>query len=215
MKHFFDTVRPLFGGKMSQSQVEGCKYILSATAGLPEPFRAYLLATAYHETAHTMEPIRERGGNAYFKRMYDKAGNRPHVAERLGNTDIGDGVKFHGRGYVQITGRTNYRRASKKLGVDFLAKPDKVMVPSHAAKILVAGCVEGWFTGKRLGDYLLGANPDYKNARRVVNGIDRAADIAGYAKVFEAALEKPLEPPKPSPFAGIIKAILSIFGGSK
>ena len=54
-----------------------------------------------------------------------------------------------------------------------------------AAKILVRGCSEGWFTGKKLDDYLPG---DYRGARRVVNGLDKADLIAGYAREFEAAL---------------------------
>ena len=60
---FFAAIRPLFGGALSQSQVDGVNYILTATKGLPKSYRAYLLATTHHETAKTMMPVRETLAN--------------------------------------------------------------------------------------------------------------------------------------------------------
>jgi putative chitinase len=167
---FFDVVRQHFGS-LKQSQVDGFNAILEATEGQPITFRAYMLATVWHETAKTMRPIAEYGrgkGKAYGKA--DHTGKAPF-----------------GRGYVQLTWRENYVKADQKLGLGgrLAENYDLAMEPETAAKILVRGCVEGWFTGKRLGDYLPG---DYYSARKVVNGIDRAALIAGYAVDFEAAL---------------------------
>lgn len=179
---FFEHLRAMFGGSLSQRQVDGVEVILAATAALPVTYRAYLLATAKHETADTMQPITEYGGRKYFDK-YDTG----KLAAALGNTPAadGDGYLYRGRGYVQITGRANYRKAGLALGLDLLRNPDMALQPTVAAQILVRGCVEGWFTGKKLADYLPG---DYRGARRVVNGMDRADLIAGYARQFEIAL---------------------------
>lgn len=166
-------------GPLSQGQVEGAEALLKAMERWPVSWAAYGLATAWHETAHTLQPIREVGGPAYFKRMYDKDGERPQVAARLGNTQPGDGVKYAGRGYVQITGRANYA----KYGI--ADDPDRALKPDCAGHILVDGMEHGRFTGKKLADYLPG---DYVNARRIINGTDRADEIARLAKTFEAAL---------------------------
>ncbi|WP_421722947.1 glycoside hydrolase family 19 protein [Bauldia sp.] len=206
-KAFFDAVRQApFPGRLSQGQVDGMNAILSEwdARGLTDlRHLAYMLATAFHETARKMQPINEYGGAAYFRRMYDIRGSRPHVARSLGNTVPGDGVKFHGRGYVQLTGRANYRKASQKLGVDFIADPDRVMEPRLAATIMFVGMEEGWFTGKKLSDYINDRRVDYRNARRIINGLDRASTIAGYAEAFHGALMKaavagtPTQPRKP------------------
>lgn len=175
---FFAAVRAAFG-PLSQSQVDGFNAVLAGLAGWPVSWRAYALATTWHETARTMRPIKEHGTEAYFKRMYDPQGDRPQVAARLGNTQPGDGARYAGRGYVQLTGRTNYARYG------IVDTPDAAMDPATAARILRDGMEFGRFTGKKLGDYLPG---DYVNARRIINGTDKAAEIAAHAGKFEAAL---------------------------
>lgn len=175
-KSFFAKVKPaLFAGKFSQSQVDGLNTILGAVKGLTHEHQAYLLATVYHETAHTMQPIYERGGKTYFKKYDGRAD--------LGNTQPGDGYRYRGRGYVQLTGRRNYRHAAEILGIPLEDDPDHALDPKVAARILVRGCTEGWFTGKKLSDYT-----SFKMMRRVINGTDRADLIAGYAEVFLEAL---------------------------
>lgn len=191
---FFDTMRKgrILGPTLSADEVSGCQAIIAACAAWPVSWTAYALATAYHETAGTMQPIKEYGGPAYFRRMYDPEGSRPHVAKRLGNTVPGDGVKFAGRGYVQLTGRTNYQRAQDKLGVPFVSDPDLAMKPDHAAAIMARGMTEGWFTGRKMSDYLPAHGPakkaDFVSARRIINGTDRANDIANFALEFQRAL---------------------------
>lgn len=190
---FADLRKGLLGPTLDQDEVSGCEAVLDAMAGLPLSWCAYALATAYHETAHTMQPIREFGGPKYLTRMYDVTGARPALARQMGNTEPGDGVKYCGRGLVQLTWKVNYAKAGAKIGVDLVNHPDRAMVPANAARIMREGMVEGWFTGKRLKDYLPGPRgtlAQYQAARRIINGTDRAALIAGYAMQFEAALVK-------------------------
>ena len=185
---FFNAVRGVLWPKLTHDQVSGCEAILSACAGkMPLSWTAYALGTAYHETAYTMQPIRERGSDAYLSK-YDTG----ELAARLGNTPEadGDGIRFAGRGYVQLTGAANYRRASAELGLPIFDDPDLALKPDVAADILVRGMIEGWFTGKGLNDFIpADANlTHFTNARRIINGTDKALMIAGYAVQFQKAL---------------------------
>ena len=188
---FFAAVRsPLFGGGLKQSQVDGMNAILAAApADIELEPLAYCLATTIHETARTMQPVKEYGGDAYYRRMYDIQGSRPAVAKALGNLQPGDGVRFCGRGYVQLTGRSNYLRAGKAVGVDLIAKPDLAMDPAIAARIMFEGMKAGWITGKKLSDYFGPGRSDPVNARRIINGTDKASAIAGHHRQFAAALK--------------------------
>lgn len=184
----FDVIRPMFGGSLTQAQVDGINTILAAFPQYGNGSQmslAYLLATTFHETAHTMQPIYERGKRAYF----DKYEPGTKIGTALGNTLKGDGYKFRGRGYVQLTGRANYAKAGKKVGVDLIADPDAALKPDIAARILIRGCIEGWFTGKKLGDYTT-----FTGMRRVINGTDRADLIAAYADRFMTALNGASKP---------------------
>lgn len=193
---FFASVKAsLFGGALRQEQVDGLNALEKAfgDAGWGMAWASYGLATAYWETARTMQPIKEHGGPAYFKRMYDPQGERPHVARQLGNTVPGDGVKFAGRGYVQLTGRANYKRAGEALGIDLLADPDKAMECGNAAQIIVCGMGKGWFSGRKLADTLPTSGPAsvsaFKASRPIINGTDKAAEIAAIAGKFQDALK--------------------------
>lgn len=177
---FYAEVRDKFG-PLSQPQVDGFEVLLKTMAAWPVSWVAYGLATTWHETAKTMQPIKEHGGEAYFKRMYDIEGARPDKARELGNLTPGDGARYAGRGYVQLTGKTNYARYG------LADAPDDAMKPDVAARILVDGMSKGVFTGKKLSDYLPG---DYRNARRIINGMDKANAIAAYALAFEGALTR-------------------------
>ena len=181
----------VLGPVLTQSEVDGCEAILAACVGWPVSWTAYALATAYHETAGTMQPIKERGGEAYFHRMYDIQGARPAKARELGNVTPGDGVRYAGRGFVQITGRSNFLRASRELGVDLVANPDLAMRPDVAAQIMRRGMQEGWFTGRSLATYLpeVANAEQFRNARRIINALDKADLIAGHAMAFQAALQ--------------------------
>lgn len=198
---FFDFLRGnhMLGPKISASEFEGCDKIIRActVAGWPVSFTAYALATAYHETAHTMQPIKELGGTAYFTRMYDIKGNRPAKARELGNLTPGDGAKYAGRGYVQLTGKTNYAKATAKLqalgiDVDLVANPDRAMEPMIAAMVMVYGMLEGWFTSRKLSDDLPARGPgtlrQFVLSRDIINGTDKDDEIAAYAIDFQTGL---------------------------
>jgi putative chitinase len=191
---FFDALRHgLLGPTLSGEEVKGCQAILDAMEGSPLAHTAYALATAYHETASTMMPIREYGGPTYFTRMYDVTGARPQLAMKYGNTCAGDGPKYSGRGYVQLTWKSNYEKAAKKCGVDLVAYPDKAMQPDIAAKIMRQGMDEGWFTGKSFSNYLPVKGPatrqQFTLARYIINGTDKASKIAEHALEFQRALQ--------------------------
>lgn len=192
---FFDHCRAtVMGPTLDGAEVSGAKAILSAMEGLPIAWAAYALATAWHETAHSLQPIKEYGGNAYFTRMYDVRGRRPNTARRHGNTEPGDGPRYCGRGYVQLTWKNNYRKAGEKLAVDLVRNPDLAMDADIAAKIMRHGMREGWFTRKRFDSYLpaagLANRAQFIKARYIINGRDKAALIAGYAMDFQQALER-------------------------
>lgn len=180
---FFEGVRKAFGG-LTQAQVDGLNALLAALEADSEVtdlrYVAYMLATTKHETAHTYLPIKEKGGAAYFTR-YDGR-------KDLGNTEPGDGARFCGRGYVQLTGRRNYRYFADNLGVALVDQPDLAMDPAIAYRIMSLGMREGRFTGKKLSDYIGDGFCDYLHARRIINALDQAAKIDRYARAFEQIL---------------------------
>lgn len=187
-KQFFDSYREEFGA-LTQQQVESLEDLLArfeADDDLSDVRHvAYALATVKHETAHTFEPIIEIGRESYFEGRY---GAQTRVGKNLGNIQSGDGAKFKGRGYVQITGRSNYAYFAERLGLDLLGEPDLALEPAIAFQILSIGMCEGRFTGRKLSQYIDESHCDYVNARRIINGLDKAQRIAEYAKDFEKIL---------------------------
>jgi len=165
-------------GSLSQDQVEGTEALLDAAEeySLPMNQLAYVLSTSWHETAATMLPIAEYGkgeGHEYGE-----------PCPQYGNQVA------YGRGYVQLTWDYNYEKADQECKLDgaLLEDFELALDPVVASQIIFRGMLEGWFTGKKLGDYVNATVTDYYNARRVVNGTDRADMLAGYAESFEQAL---------------------------
>lgn len=193
-KAFFNVCRQtVMGPKLDAGEVSGAEFILDAMRGAPLSWTAYALATAWHETAHTMQPIKEHGGPRYFFRMYDPNGDRPALARANGNVFTGDGALYCGRGYVQLTWRNNYKNAAAATGYPLEGNPDLAMRPDIAAIIMREGMEQGWFTGRSLSDFLpIGVIPatheNFVNARRIINGTDKARLIATHAMAFQAAL---------------------------
>ena len=182
----FSILRKSFGS-LNQDQVDNINLIIEYCNkhSLEYNQAAYVLATAWHETNQTMLPIKEYGGYKYLSK-YDTG----KLAKDLGNTPEadGDGQKYAGRGHVMITGASNYKRIGSKIGVDLFNDPDLALVSDNSVKILVMGMKEGWFTGKKLSHYITRTTKDYKNARRIINGVDKAQKISNEATIFEKAL---------------------------
>jgi hypothetical protein len=171
---------------------------------------AYMLATSKHETAHTFRPIHEHGSRSYFISRY---GSQTSTGKRLGNDTPEEGATYAGRGQVQLTGEYNYEvaeqdmrkfypdvvarfeaRTGKKFDLTVGDQPNDERDPDNAMDAEIAYCIMsngmrmGRFTGKKLTDYIAGATCDYVHARAIINGLDRASLIAGYAMKFEKIL---------------------------
>ncbi|SKA81139.1 Predicted chitinase [Thiothrix eikelboomii] len=195
---FFTALRgKLFKG-FTQEQTRRIEAILDEVkaADYHHPYGvAYLLATAHHES-DKFRSYREYGDADYFKKMYDIEGSRPKKARELGNLTPGDGAKFAGGGPSQLTGRKNYQKQGNKLGLDLLNNPELAARDDIAARILVRGMIDGDFTGKKLSHYFTAETYDFWGARRMINGTDKAALIAGYAEHYLQALIAASEPIK-------------------
>jgi putative chitinase len=189
---FFNGYRDAFG-TIKQDMVTGIELLgrqMEVDAAITDlRWAAYMLATVKHECANTWRPITERGNKAYF----DKYETGTDIGKRLGNTQPGDGWKYRGRGYVQITGRANYAKLSKALNLpqdeNLVDYPDNALIPAVAYGIMSYGMRNGTFTGKKLQDYFAGDACDYKNARKIINGLDQCDLIKGYAEKFESLLK--------------------------
>jgi putative chitinase len=171
---FYARVRAITG-RLEQTQVDAIEAILAAGGLWPLSWVAYALATAWHEARFI--PQREWG----------RGKGRPYAAPGKYNQPQ------YGRGLVQLTWDRNYEWADKALGLDgkLLANFDLALEPTIAVRILMQGMKDGAFTGRSLQSYL----PDWKatrdqfaNARRIVNGTDKADLIAGHAINFQIAL---------------------------
>lgn len=183
---FFSAIRNsvLFRGFITKPQVDGFNVLLdTAQKTQSDDLRltAYPLATTYHETARAMQPVREWGlgcGHAYGV----PAGPWKQA--------------YYGRGDVQETWLPNYEFADKRLHAlgylrpdqNLAATPDLMLDPAISAVTLFVGMNEGWFTGRRMSEFFTANATDWFDARRIVNGIDCAQQIASYAQIILTAL---------------------------
>ncbi len=196
---FFAAYKTYFGG-LTQAQVDGLEALLEAlehdTETLYPSYMAYMLATIKHETANSFRPITEYGGRSYFNR-YDPVladtATRRRAARAHGNTQKGDGYTYRGRGFVQITWKNNYKRLGDAIGCDLVNYPEKALDPEIAYQIMSYGMRNGVFTGKKLSDYMSANSADYKNARRIINALDKADTIKNYAIRFEKIFNNAIE----------------------
>ena len=125
---------------------------------------AYILATVYHETSTKMQPVKEYGGEAYLKsKAY---------------------YPYYGRDLCQTTWKSNYQKVKEFTGIDVVTTPNLIGHMPLAAKVCITFMRKGWYTGKKLSDYINSSICDFQNARRIINGTDAAAKIAGYASLF-------------------------------
>jgi len=183
---YFDQVRgSLFGGAMTQQQVDGQNVILAVweyqAGGTPMDdlrWLAYMLATTYHECATRMWPIREYGQGK---------------GHEYGEPDPETGETYYARGFVGLTWKSNYDKAGAALSLiedrDPVWHPDIALDSLVASRIMFRGMSEGWFTGRKLGQYFNDETDDPVNARQIINGNDCDDLIAGYHADFLKALD--------------------------
>lgn len=200
-KRFFDAIRkPLFGGRLTAPQVDGLSAILAAwDRELPDGDRrwlAYMLATTHHETGRTMQPVRETFAesdtvaitrlDAAFARGQLRWVSKPYwLPDEQGRSWLG-------RGFVQLTHKRNYRTMGETIGVDLLNDPGKAMDMDVALSILLTGMASGAFTGRKLSDYFSGDRTDWRSARKIINGLESADTVAGYGRLYHAAIDAAL-----------------------
>jgi predicted chitinase len=179
---FFTTIRPLFV-HLTPAQVVGIEAKLDEFERRKLTdlrFLAYMLATSYHETGKLMAPVREGFAKS------DMAARRI-VRNRKYGGEV-NGHVYYGRGDVQLTWLKNYQAMGKLLSIPLAENPDLALKPEVSAAIMFEGMLRGSFTAKKLSDYFNDTKTDWVNARRIINGTDKAAMIAGYAREFHTAL---------------------------
>ena len=175
-KYFFDNIKYYLFGSFNQQQVDGLNLFLDwhdfQNPEIPDKYHlddrsfSYVLATVYHETAATMQPVKEYGSESYLK-------SKPYYP-------------WYGRGYVQLTWEENYQKQDDKLGLggQLMANPDLALDPNVALKIILEGMCDGDFTSKKLGEFFTDQLTDWYDARTIVNGHDCASQIATYGEKF-------------------------------
>jgi putative chitinase len=188
---FFDGIRNQpFSGKLKPETVQGITAILDEWERRKLTdlrWLADMLATVLRECGPNMLPVREgfaksdAAARAYVKRQ----GYKYAAVAATGHV-------YYGRGLVQLTWLDNYAKlrgeVNKLFGVDIVADPDAVLRPDIAAYVMFEGMIRGVFTGKKLADYFNDKTTDWRNARRIINGVDHADEIAANAKHFYADL---------------------------
>lgn len=178
---FYNCIRSTIFGKLLQSQVDSIEAILNECNNMDERKIAYILGTVYHETNATMLSIEEYGkgkGRPYGKKI-KHSGEPYEYPDKL----------YYGRGFPQLTWYENYEKFEEILDIPLLENPELALDTEISAKILVTGMEKGLFTGKKLSDYFNDKKTDWRNARRIINGLDKADTIARYAQNFYNCLK--------------------------
>lgn len=163
--------------KLTQKQVDSLdRIIFECERQGVEDIRqvAYILATAYWECYNPkhpetrLTPMKEFGSEAYLKskKYY------PYI----------------GAGFSQLTWQDNYKKEGKRLGIDLLNHPDLILDIPTAANSHVYCMVHGVYTGRKLSDYINDEKCDFINARKIINGLNRAEEIASFAQKFLSCL---------------------------
>ena len=164
---------------------------------------AYILATSQWETGHSHMPVKE----AYY---VSPAAQEAYLKSK-------EYYPYFGRGLVQLTWKYNYERADKELGLHgaLVNDLDLALDEDIAIQIIIKGMLEGWFTTRPLSRYVDLQKSDFYNARRVVNGLDKAAEIAGLATKYDKVLlsqgygvDTPDVPEPPEGDAETLEAVL-------
>jgi hypothetical protein len=144
---------------------------------------AYIVITAWHESDELLDLTEDRASKTKNPTLYLLQNRYWHTG-------------YWGRGFVQITWESNYRKMGKLLKIDLVRNPDHMLDEHLAAEALVLGMKLGTYTGRKLCDYFNESRTDWVNARRIVNGLDRAKELAAQAQSLYEALESAEEQKK-------------------
>ena len=202
--------RSEFGTKENSGLIKLLGFIEADPFMKEKGWVAYVLATVYHETGRTFEPVKEKGGHDYFIKRY---GGQTKVGKSLGNDTPEEGAIYAGRGYAQDTGETNYERDEKVIRSEYpgvverfekrtgkrfdltvgdqpgdASDPDNLLDPQIAYCVMSVSMRKGLYTGVGLPKFINRLKCDFVNARKIVNGLDCAQKIAGYAMKFMRCL---------------------------
>lgn len=187
---FYEGIRPLLGGQMSQATVDAVSDILSAFGqyGDEDPRKlAAILGQIKREAGIAMLPVREgfTKSDAAARAYVKKQGYAYAKPTKYG------GQWAYGRGQIQNTWDYNYEKMDKRLGLNgkLLANFDLALDPIISSQIAVVGMMEGLFTGKKLSDYFNAAQTDFLHQRRVVNGMDHAQEVENNSQEFYAVIK--------------------------
>jgi predicted chitinase len=167
--------------KVNDSWVERTPAQIAAKLGGSAERKAAFNALANNKTF--TEGTKEQKNNMIFDILYDDQYRAADV--RLGNTEVGDGSKYKGRGYIQLTGRDNYKVIGEDIGEDLENNPELMLNPAIAKRASVAW----WKRNVR------SQQPDYTNTTqitRLVNG--RLTGLESRKKYFKRYGEKPTAP---------------------
>src|ERR1041384_6215218 len=183
-ENFFSGYRKKYGA-LNQTQVNGLDALITGIekdASVSDVrWAAYMLATVKHECADRYQPLEEFGKGK--GRKYGSPVKLVIDGKTYNNV-------YYGRGYVQLTWDFNYKNlgAALNLGTQLLTNPALALDPAIAYQIMSYGMLNGTFTGKKLADTISGSQCDYRTSRKIINGLDKADLIAGYAVAFEKML---------------------------
>lgn len=120
---------------------------------------ASFLAQMHHESGNFLRMEEKPNADDPHFHKYEMKYN-PKKAEDLGNTEPGDGERFKGRGFIHLTGRYNYTKASEALGIDFVENPELAAKTKYAAKIAI------WYWMKRVRPKY---NGNFDSTTRAIN----------------------------------------------
>lgn len=180
----------VFGGKIYDQQREGMDAIIDeweARRFENVAWLACMFGNTKWETAHKMWPVRETLASSDGAARRNLAGvwyAQPHPLT---------GQSYYGRGLVQLTHYDNYLKMEKLLTIPLTANPDLALHINAATEIMFEGMTRGIsnagdFTGRSLEHYFTPGKNDWLGSRAIINGSDRAAEIADICVGFYNAL---------------------------
>ena len=162
-------------------QAEAMLYKTAKASGLKGSELAQFLAQTKHESwDHSkLQEVPQGDPKKYFAKKYD-LNLAPKTAKILGNVRPGDGERYRGRGFIQLTGRDNYRMASKALNIDLINHPELAKDPAIAAKIAL------WYWDTRVKPKVRNFDDTVAVTKTINNAMfgleDRLANFLDYKK---------------------------------